>query len=232
MLKESKCIPMKDPILIVGAARSGTSLVAGIINKCGAWYDCKSSVEPNKFNPKGYFESSMLFADFRGAMIFNERPEEKKGSLSDKNFNAEKNELKNRYRIPGDRPWFIKMPEIVACKGQVDWPLWDKYFPEAKWVIVRRNLTDIFSSHAEKYGHIREGTEQVLSEMDNLRTHLELTGRKYVDIWPFRSMAEGPGNFKNMIETLELEWHEEAVEEFIDPNLQHHNHSNTLNHKT
>ena len=47
---------IKDcPILITGCPRSGTSLTAGIINKCEAWGG--EMVGPTPHNPKGFFEN-------------------------------------------------------------------------------------------------------------------------------------------------------------------------------
>ena len=44
---------MKEPILITGCARSGTSMVAGIINMSGAFGGVMAG--PNKNNQKGNF---------------------------------------------------------------------------------------------------------------------------------------------------------------------------------
>jgi hypothetical protein len=52
---------MKDPILITGAARSGTSMTAGVINICGAFGGVLSG--PNKNNKKGMFENNRIRQD-------------------------------------------------------------------------------------------------------------------------------------------------------------------------
>ena len=46
---------MKDPILVTGCARSGTSMAAGVINICGAYGG--EMVGANRFNEKGMFEN-------------------------------------------------------------------------------------------------------------------------------------------------------------------------------
>ena len=48
----------REPILITGAARSGTSLCAGTTNICGAWGGSLSG--PTKYNRKGMFENSEI----------------------------------------------------------------------------------------------------------------------------------------------------------------------------
>ena len=47
----------KQPIIITGCARSGTSMIAGIIHLCGAWKGNTSG--PNKYNKKGNYNNSV-----------------------------------------------------------------------------------------------------------------------------------------------------------------------------
>jgi hypothetical protein len=49
---------MREPILITGCARSGTSMVAGVINRCGAFGGKMSG--PNSNNQKGMFENAVI----------------------------------------------------------------------------------------------------------------------------------------------------------------------------
>src|ERR1700681_847533 len=48
-------------VLVLGMHRSGTSALAGVINALGA-APPKSLASPNQWNPRGYFESSRVFA--------------------------------------------------------------------------------------------------------------------------------------------------------------------------
>ena len=45
-------------ILITGCARSGTSMIAGIINMCGAFAGDTSG--PNRYNQKGMYENAKI----------------------------------------------------------------------------------------------------------------------------------------------------------------------------
>lgn len=56
-MKETNLIE-KSPILITGCARSGTSMVAGVINMCGAFGGSMSG--PNHNNAKGMFENARV----------------------------------------------------------------------------------------------------------------------------------------------------------------------------
>ena len=49
---------MTDPILVTGAARSGTSMTAGIIHLCGAFGGKLSG--PTTYNKKGMFENGTI----------------------------------------------------------------------------------------------------------------------------------------------------------------------------
>ena len=56
------------PVIIVGCARSGTSLVAGVINICGAWKG--DTVGPSKHNAKGMFENHALRENIIKPLLF------------------------------------------------------------------------------------------------------------------------------------------------------------------
>ena len=58
---------LSRPILITGLARSGTSLVAGLISACGAWSG--TTVPGNKENIKGYYEHINLRENVNKALL-------------------------------------------------------------------------------------------------------------------------------------------------------------------
>lgn len=49
---------IKEPILITGCARSGTSMTAGIFHTCGVWGGVMGGA--NRYNKKGTFENSAI----------------------------------------------------------------------------------------------------------------------------------------------------------------------------
>lgn len=137
----------KKPIIITGAARSGTSLVAGLVDKCGVFGGDASLV--CKWNPKGMFENTRLrqkvvkpylrrlqvdpLGQFPLPEVQNLLP------FPDMKKQIE-NELK-RDGWDGKRRWYYK-----CAKACLFWPIWLKAFPKAQWVIVRRRKEQIAES--------------------------------------------------------------------------------------
>lgn len=137
---------MKDPILITGISRSGTSLIAGIINICGAYSG--NVAPPFKEITKSMFENiqihnSVVSPYFKsiGADPMGQYP------LPDV----------NTLQIPVN--WRTRVQEIIKQEGYQggEWmykgtlmslihPIWHYAFPDAKWVIVRRRDEDIVNS--------------------------------------------------------------------------------------
>jgi hypothetical protein len=202
----NKIVVMKNPILIVGAARSGTSLVAGTLHYSGVWYG-KPHTPADEFNKKGYFENPMLFGELRACIARHDT-----GQFG---IETDLRDIQTTYRIPDDKPWLLKMPEIVAWKGKVEWPLWDKHFPKAKWVIVQRDINEIFHSHVRKYGCIRPDTDQIIEQLSMLQAHLKDRGNPAFEIWPLRNKAMQVPQLKKLSEFIGLEWPQQKIENFI-----------------
>ena len=137
---------MKPPILITGCARSGTSLIAGIINICGAFGGIMSG--PNSNNAKGMFEN----VNIRNGIVkkyYQSIGVDKLGQYPLPDI--------NNLPIPPD--WKEKVENVMLNDGYKDglwmykgakmcqhWPVWNNAFPDAKWVIVRRKTPDIINS--------------------------------------------------------------------------------------
>jgi len=137
---------MPEPILITGCARSGTSLVAGMINKCGAFGGNMSG--PNKNNAKGMFENAHIrnllmkpylreigvdplcqypLPDINKLTIPSNWKQEVEKVMTDEGY--------------WHGPWMYK-----GAKMCLTWKMWHHAFPHAKWIIVRRRTGDIVNS--------------------------------------------------------------------------------------
>lgn len=225
---------MPPPILITGAARSGTSMVAGAIHTCGAWKGMTAG--PNINNQKGMFENTTVrntimkpYLRHQGLDPLGQYP------LPD---------IKN---IPIPTNWKSKMENIMLEQGYTDgpwmykgakmclmWPIWHYAFPDAKWIIVRRHSGDIANSCC-KTGFMRAFRNPVIqkaigvtNERDGwlwwVNQHLDRF-REMIDeglnckvVWPERMVS---GDYHQMMETIEwlgLEWKSEVLN-FIDPKL-------------
>lgn len=225
----------RDPILITGAARSGTSMVAGIINMCGAWAGNTSG--PNRNNRKGMFEN----ADIRNNIIkpyLRELSVDPMGQfpLPDPNYllipisfrqQVESVLYKQGYK---GGPWMYK-----GAKMCLIWPCWEYAFPNAKWIIVRRKTSDIINSCLRTsfmHAFYREDNRKKVGAKDEaggwlwwVRQH-EQRFREMLNagvnakiVWPERLVN---GDYQQMMETIEwlgLEWAGAKVHAFIEPKL-------------
>ncbi|GJL85086.1 MAG: hypothetical protein DHS20C02_08610 [Micavibrio sp.] len=231
---------MQDPIFIVGAPGSGTSLVAGVIHYCGAPSGAvvKPTPEVRQFlyngtsrNPKGFFENLDLIDKLYHFMAKKEGWPHRK--LLNDNIEGF---LKDEFGKAGD-PWsmkFLGMLNTDMDNEGTGWPLWKKYFPKAKWVIVQRPLEDIFSSVKGMSGPKRHKL-WAMDAMHQIGLIKQQPDMECYEIWPF-SAIKNPQliPFKELISNLGLEWNNEAVLDFVDPSLCHHDigaHAETATEK-
>lgn len=223
---------MKPPILITGAARSGTSMTAGIIHICGAWKGVTSG--PTRFNRKGMFENGSIrghilkpFLRAIGADPMGQKPlpkiqkvfdiiKEKENLVSD--F---RNEVFRRIQeegCPEDRTWMYK-----GAKMCLVWPIWHAAFPEAKWVIVRRDAEDIVRSCLRttfmRAYDTRSGWLGWVAEHEKRFEEMVEAGLDIREVWPQRMIAGDFTGMQMVINDLYLKWQFKKVREFVDPKL-------------
>lgn len=225
---------MPPPILITGAARSGTSMVAGVIKICGAFGGELSGA--TRYNQRGMFENHRVrqgvvkpFLRQIGADHLGQWP------LPDPNDMLIPTNWRDRveavFREQGytGGAWFYK-----GAKMCLFWPVWHFAFPNARWIIVRRRTGDIARSCC-KTGFMRAFNRDenrkavgVSSEYDGWVWWVRQHERRFVEmieaglnvkiVWPERMVT---GDYQQLYETLEwlgLPWKSEVLS-FIDPKL-------------
>ena len=226
---------MKEPILITGAARSGTSMVAGIINICGAFGGDMSG--PNRNNAKGMYENAAI----RNNIVkpfYRTMNVDPLGQYPLPNI--------DEIRIPTD--WRSKVEGVMKKEGYTDghcfykgakmcqhWPVWAYAFPDAKWIIVRRKTSDIINS-CIRTGFMRafhnsntqravgaktewEGWLWWVHQHENRFVEMMQEGLNCRIVWPDRMVDENYQQMEETIEWLGLEWKDQEVKDFISPKL-------------
>lgn len=226
---------LPPPILITGAARSGTSMVAGIINICGAFGGKMSG--PTRNNAKGMFENARIRNNILKPYL-REHGLDPMGQYPLPDINnlpasSGWKELVERIMVEdGYRkgPWMYK-----GAKACLTWPVWNNAFPDAKWVIVRRKTGDIVSS-CLKTNFMRAFRNQNMQKAVGVNTELDGwtwwvhqhkkrfnemidAGLNCVIVWPEKMVTGDYTHAKEMIEFLGLEWKEKKIKNFIDPKL-------------
>ena len=225
---------MKSPILITGAARSGTSMIAGIINICGAFGGVMSG--PTQSNEKGMFENAAIRQNIMkpylksiGVDPMGQYP------LPDPNTMKIPNNLKTLVEDVmlqqgyKDGSWMYK-----GAKMCLTWPMWNYAYPNAKWIIVRRRTGDIVSScmrtgfmsafnnqsnqRAVGVSSAEEGWLWWVHQHEKRFIEMINEGMNVKVIWPHRMIDGDYTQIMEMIDWLGLEWKTEVLS-FIDPKL-------------
>ena len=217
---------MRPPILITGAARSGTSLTAGIISICGAFGGNATGSTP--YNKKGQFENThirnnivkhylvRMCADKLGQRplpdVYNLLP-----------FLELRGEIEQTMWREGytDGPWYYK-----GAKMCLVWPMWHKAFPQARWIVVRRKPEDIADScmrtpFMRAYNTV-DGWLGWVAEHEERFSEMELMG-SMMDVTEIHTEDIVRGDFsviKSFIDSVDgLSWSEHFINQFVDPKL-------------
>lgn len=229
---------MNSPILITGAARSGTSLVAGAIHKSGAWGGQMSG--PTHNNRKGMFENHQIrnqivkpYLRTIGMDHLGQYPLPDIDRLSiPHDWKDQVLEVMQQQGLKEHQPWMYK-----GAKMCLMWPIWEYAFPNAKWIIVRRRTEDIVRSclhtgfmkrfrrrqFQEEVGAANEAeawewwVHQHIERFRQMINH----GLNVKVVRPERMVVGDYTQIYDAVEWCGLEWNSQIVAEFIDPKLWH-----------
>jgi hypothetical protein len=215
---------MKNPIIITGCARSGTSLTAGVINICGAEGGEMSGA--TIYNKKGMFENAdirnnlvkpLLLSLGVDPMAQNPLPDVEQFKKIDGGiWKSKVHNLLREQGVKKDERWFYK-----GAKACLMWPLWNNAFPDAKWIIVRRRSKEIVNS-CMRTGFMRaynteEGWQEWIQQHINRFNEMLYADLDLREVWP-QEMIDGQfSEIKSVIEWLGLKWNEEKIIKFIEP---------------
>ena len=225
---------LPDPILVTGAARSGTSMVAGSINLCGAFGGVL--VGHNIYNRKGMYENARIreaitkpYLRKLGADPLGQYPLPDVTTLPIPNDWRIRVEQVIRDEGYSGGPWYYK-----GAKMTLFWPVWDHAFPNAKWIVVRRRSGDIANS-CMNTGFMRAFRDRkfqlavgVGNERDGWLWWVRMHEKRFAEmieeglnikiVWPERMVNGDYQQLYEAIEWLGLKWNSEVLS-FIDPKL-------------
>lgn len=207
-----------NPILITGADRSGSSLVAHIVHLCNVFAGDVSKMQENEQILNGLKEyiidnsGSCLFPTFDDVPLY---------------WKAFVFDILKKEGLKENEVWVLKSSLLTQT-----WRMWSFNYPDAKWVIIRRRSSDIVNS-CMKTGYMRmfqsvENQKKVgagnekdawlwwIHQYENNWVEMIKAGLNCKIIWPER-MAKGDyGQIYEMIEWLGLKWNRKIFE-IIDP---------------
>ena len=215
------------PIFITGIQRSGTSLIARIINYSGAFAGHISSMYEN------IYVKDLI--DFYYDQL--KVPTSGQYPLLDTNELlipvVWQNKIREilEYEKYNNRTWMLKGFRL----GQM-WPVWNYSFPNAKWIIVRRRTGDIINSciKTDYMNAFKDKNNQsligVTSESDGWKWWIHQHEKRFVEmieaglnckvVWPDRMVNGDYSQIQEALEWLGLPW-DHSIINIIDPLLWH-----------
>lgn len=208
-----------DPVLIVGCARSGTSMTAAIVAHGGAWGGGRDDMA---WNPRGTFENSDIrngviksYLMSLGADPSGQNPLPRPEDVSPRDLRSKIHAV-IKFQGYRDGPWFFKCTKTVHF-----WQEMHRNFPAAKWVLVRRNDEDIVAScmntgfmrgYSDEDGW-RSWLAQHHQRFDEMRIGLE----NLREVWPSKFVVGDFSEVRSVMEWLGLRFDQGFCEQFINP---------------
>lgn len=224
MDEEDLVMDRTPPILLTGCARSGTSLTAAIIDTCGGFGGYMTG--PTPFNKKGQFENSEIrdkivkpYLQLNSADPMGQDPlPNVRKLMAVTNFREKIETIMVRHGYESG-PWYYK-----GAKMCLIWPLWSTAFPEAKWIIVRREDIDIADScmHAGFMRAYRsvEGWLGWVEEHKRRFEEMKRFCKNVREVWPSKFIVDGDfSEMQSVVEWAGLDWKDDEVKAFIEPKL-------------
>ena len=212
-----------NPILVTGADRSGSSIIARVLSMCNVFTgDVNNMYENIAVYPVHHY-----IADKNTNGCF--MPDLKKAKLP-KDWNKTVDILMKLQGYEQDTPFMYKDSVISQL-----WPMWKTSFPDARWLVVRRKTPDIINSCMQT-GYMKRF--KVPYNLNKIGVHSEYNGWlwwvhqyeerfleimeadiQYKTVWP-EIMADGDyEQMKDIIYWLGLQWNDK-IEYVITPLLK------------
>lgn len=218
------------PILITGAARSGTSLTAGIFYLCGAYGGALCG--PTPYNPKGQFENTPIvsklvkpFLKGIGCDPLGQKPLPDPtiiDAIASKAMGMQwRKKIADeiiRQGYKNSRPWFYKGAKLCLI-----WQLWHAAFPKAHWIVAYRRdeltINSCMRTSFMKKHTTREGWQEWVDHHKRQFDAMEAAGLDVRRVDTERIVNRDFEEIKDAVEHTGLTWKGISVGEFIDPNI-------------
>jgi len=218
----------ESPIFVLGLPRSGTSMIAGALGLCGAW---TGSTVPGGVpaNPKGFFEHIVIREQIT-KKILTHLGCDPLGvrKLPPVDLQLEVPKLADAIRevieadgYKHDMPWLYKDAKLTLL-----WPLYQKAFPTANWVIVKRDeegfidsclRTPFMKQHSQDRGYWEKFAEKYLARLEALKK----SGASVLEI-ASQDVIDGKyERFEALVEQLGLTYRYKELTAFVSPAYWH-----------
>jgi len=206
-----------DPILVAASPRSGTSMVAGLLHHHGA---DAGHYGFHKDNPKGGFEDANIKQVMKNTLTSNGY-DLNPISIQPEEFDPDPG---FRFRVlqcvaSPNEPWLVKEFRILMT-----WPLWQEHFPDAVYVLNRRNVADNLRSMQNHRVISKRGSSRALRFwIEWVRGRQERIAQHCPHVWvdADRIWRGDMGEAKKVVEVCGLDFDSKVAEDWVEPNLWH-----------
>lgn len=197
-------------ILITGLPRSGTSLVSGIFSACGA--DFGDVCGPTAYNTKGQFENNRI----RDKCI--------KRILCDNGFDRlgkdpiphESEDFDNTIISEDLGVEAFKDPKLLLV-----WRVWERSFPDAKWIIVNRDYKSTVASISKVHWFNDTAISLLAMQYELYKAELSMSVRCAFDVWTDDIIDGDFTIVRKVVESCGYHWNHDAVIKWVDNSLWH-----------
>lgn len=220
----------KHPIVITGIPRSGASMIAGVVHRCGAFGGEMSGYKGVNENDaiKETLEKPYLASVWADEMGQYPLPEKRRIKIP-VTWKESVEEIMERQGYK-DGEWFYK-----SSRATLLWEIWHNAYPHAKWVIVRRRTGDIVES-CKKTGYMKafksedkqkavgvkteeEGWLWWVHEYEKRFVEMIIEGLDCKVVYPARLVYGDYSQLYEMLDWLKLKW-SPKIFNYIDPLLE------------
>lgn len=216
-----------QPIFVLGVPRSGTSMIAGALHRCGAWVG--KTVAGGPSNPEGFYENVAIRETILKPQLHAQQGDPLGvRTLPDLATLTPTPTLRERVLANlvdegfcDETTWLYK-----DCKLSLVWPLWQAVFPHARWVIVRRPTDDIVRSclrtpFMNQHSHDPAFWRSWVSDYDQRLEALKHAGVWWREIDSHAVVNDGLAPLQTLTDALGLHWKPIAVGDFVRPRHWH-----------
>lgn len=210
---------LKDPILITGATRSGTSLVSAIIHEAGA-KGGMLNLDGSEYNPIGFYENHAIIQQVDKAILqaagfdplgqVNLPPENFPGQdIRQKVFDI----AADQGITPADT-WFFKDAKLLLLFRS-----YIRSFPDSKIVLVRRQKEGIVKSCMRT--PFMRGRQTELDWLEWVNSHIALMDalmlehNQVMEIWYEDLVAGNVAPMQRIISWLSLDFHLDYINTIV-----------------
>lgn len=226
----------KRPIFVLGLPRSGTSMVAGLVKEFGVW--AGTTVQGGPANPKGFFENrpirenlikpvlKQMGCDPVGVKKLPDPKKRMKLMFPTKDGSIELKEklhrMIERQGYDHSQRWMYKDAKLTLL-----WRSFEAEFPDADWVIVRRNREAFIKSCLNTSFMVHHSSDPKFWEnySDEYNKRLDLLQAKAQNVHEIHveKIFEGDlTQLKSVSNSIGIQFNKDSVNNFVDRKHWHH----------